>query len=63
MPPWCAGSTDTERDAFVGAVPAEKREKAIEEARKANYQEGAKQEREAPKKVEKKRDKGQTSMF
>lgn len=63
MPPWCAGSTDTEQQAFIGAIPSEKREKAIEEARKANHQEGAKQEREAPKKVEKKRDKGQTSMF
>lgn len=63
MPPWCAGSTDAERDAFVGAIPADKRDKAIEEARKANFQEGAKQEREAPKKVEKKRGKGQTSMF
>lgn len=63
MPPWCAGATDKERDVFVLAIPVEKREKTIEEARKANFQEGAKQEREAPKKVEKKRGKGQTSMF
>jgi hypothetical protein len=63
MPPWCAGATDKERDVFVLAITVEKREKAIEEARKANFQEGAKQEREAPKKVEKKRGKGQTSMF
>ena len=63
MPPWCAGATEDERKVFLSALPGEAREKAIAEAQKANFQEGARQEREAPKKVEKKREKGQTSMF
>lgn len=63
VPPWCAGATEDERQLFLSAIPGEAREKAIAEARKANFQEGAKQQQEAPKKVEKKRGNGQTSMF
>jgi len=63
MPPWCAGATDDERKLFLSEIPGEAREKAIAEAQKANFQEGAKQEREAPKKLEKKRGNGQTSLF
>lgn len=63
VPPWCAGATEEERKLFLVAIPGEIREQAIEEAQKANFQEGAKQEREAPKKVEKKRGNGQTSLF
>ena len=63
VPPWCAGATEDERALFLSALPGEAREKAIAEAQKANRQEGAKQEREAPKKLEKKRGNGQTAMF
>jgi hypothetical protein len=63
MPPWCAGATEDERELFLSAIPGEAREKALIEARKANHQEGAKVEREAPKKVEKKKGAGQTSLF
>ena len=61
--PWCVGATDDERKLFLSAIPGEVREKAITEAQKANVQEGAKQEREAPKKLEKKRGVGQTNLF
>jgi hypothetical protein len=61
--PWCAGATEDERQLFLSALPGEVREKAIAEAQKANFQEGAKQQQEAPKKIEKKRGNGQTSMF
>ncbi len=62
MPPWCAGATDVERKLFVTAIPGEVREKAIEEARKANRQESAEQRYEK-KAIEKKKPTGQTSMF
>jgi hypothetical protein len=63
MLPWCAGATDEEHALFLSAIPGEAREKALVEARMANIQEGAKQESEAPKKIEKKRDTGQASIF
>jgi hypothetical protein len=63
VPPWCAGATEDERALFVAALPGEKRDVAIIEAQRANFQEGAKQETEAPKKVAKKRGAGQSTMF
>jgi hypothetical protein len=62
VPPWCAGAEESERAVFLSAVPAEVRNKAIEEARRANAQVGAEQRHEK-KTVEKKKKTDQTSLF
>lgn len=61
-PPWCAGATETERKLFLGALPEPMRAGALEEARKANRQEGAVQRREVVKVKRGKEDK-QRSLF
>ncbi len=37
VPPWCAGATPAEVDLFVNHIPAEQRDKAINDARKREH--------------------------
>lgn len=61
-PPWCAGATEAERKLFLEALPEPMRAGALEEARKANRQEGAAQRCEVVKAKREKDDK-QRKLF
>ena len=62
-PPWCAGATTEEQKVFLEALPDPMRATALEEARRANKQEGAAQKVEAPKVEKKKKEDKQRSLF